>query len=115
MHTNQFFAEVIEIVNQIDKSIIESLAIELKALRDRSGRLFILGVGGSAANSSYGAITKFAFDLSSKISETLRWPELSIISVHTLKPLDNNGTWEELIDAHGISINKMLKKITESI
>jgi len=53
MHTNQFFAEVIEIVNQIDKSIIESLAIELKALRDRSGRLFILGVGGSAANSSH--------------------------------------------------------------
>ena len=53
MHTNQFFAEVIEITNQIDKSIIESLAIELKALRDRSGRLFILGVGGSAANSSH--------------------------------------------------------------
>ena len=53
MHVNQFFTEVLEIAKQIDKSLIECLASELKALRDRSGRLFIIGVGGSAGNSSH--------------------------------------------------------------
>ena len=52
-HVNKFFEEVLEIAEQIDKTLIEFLANELKALRDRSGRLFIIGVGGSAGNSSH--------------------------------------------------------------
>ncbi len=53
MHSNIFFDEVIKISQQINQDLIEQLAIELKNLREKSGRLFVLGVGGSAANSSH--------------------------------------------------------------
>ena len=53
MHTNSYFDEVIEISNQIDRDLIEKLAFELKNLRDQGGRLFVLGVGGSAGNCSH--------------------------------------------------------------
>ena len=53
MHTKTFFKEVVEIAEQIDHDAIETLAHELKDLRERNGRLFILGVGGSAGNCSH--------------------------------------------------------------
>jgi D-sedoheptulose 7-phosphate isomerase len=53
MHTKTFFQEVQKIANLIDVNQIESMANQLKSLRDRSGRLFLLGVGGSAANCSH--------------------------------------------------------------
>ena len=53
MHTTLFFNEVVQIAQQIDLNAIETLAHELKDLRERNGRLFILGVGGSAGNCSH--------------------------------------------------------------
>ena len=53
MHTKQYFEEVVAIAKSIDVSAIEKLVTELVALRDRGGRLFFLGVGGSAANCSH--------------------------------------------------------------
>ncbi len=53
MHTNVYFDEVAKIASQIDKVMIQKLAHELKDLRDRGGRLFFLGVGGSAGNCSH--------------------------------------------------------------
>lgn len=53
MHSRIFFDEVIKISQQINQDLIEQLAIELKNLREKKGRLFVLGVGGSAANSSH--------------------------------------------------------------
>src|SRR6266852_4283805 len=53
MHPKTFFDEVIEIARSIDVAGIENLARELAALRERGGRLFFLGVGGSAANCSH--------------------------------------------------------------
>ena len=52
-HVNQYFKQVSTIANLIDKEQIESLAFELINLRKRGGRLFMLGVGGSAANCSH--------------------------------------------------------------
>ena len=49
-HAATFFEQAARICAQIDHALVERLALELKALRDRDGRLFILGVGGSAAN-----------------------------------------------------------------
>ena len=49
-HSATYFAEVAEIAAAIDQSAIERLAGELSALRERGGRLFVVGVGGSAAN-----------------------------------------------------------------
>jgi D-sedoheptulose 7-phosphate isomerase len=50
MHTQTYFNEVAKVAEAIDKSAIERLAEELVALRERQGRLFFLGVGGSAGN-----------------------------------------------------------------
>jgi len=50
MHVKNYFEEVQKVAQAIDIGEIEKLANELKALRDRGGRLFFLGVGGSAGN-----------------------------------------------------------------
>jgi D-sedoheptulose 7-phosphate isomerase len=52
-HASDFFAESTAICAQIDLAKIETLATELAALRDRKGRLFLIGVGGSAGNCSH--------------------------------------------------------------
>jgi len=48
-----FLAEVQQITAQLDASAIERCVDELARVRERGGRLFILGVGGSAANASH--------------------------------------------------------------
>jgi len=53
MHSSTFFAEVAKIAQAIDAAGVETLARELADLRQRGGRLFFLGVGGSAANCSH--------------------------------------------------------------
>src|SRR5262245_2617951 len=52
-HAETFFQQVARIASEIDRDAIERLAGELKALRERGGRLFLLGVGGSAGNCSH--------------------------------------------------------------
>ena len=52
-HARQYFAEVAAVAAAIDLDAIEAMAVELAALRARGGRLFCLGVGGSAANCSH--------------------------------------------------------------
>src|SRR5882672_5402238 len=52
-HATRFFSEISDIVARIDISKIEKMAQELAALRERHGRLFLLGVGGSAGNCSH--------------------------------------------------------------
>ena len=52
-HCAKFFKEVGEIAKAIDVSKIEELVAALAELRARDGRLFLLGVGGSAANCSH--------------------------------------------------------------
>ncbi len=49
----QHLKETAEIVGQINPADCEKCVAELKAVRERGGRLFILGVGGSAANASH--------------------------------------------------------------
>ena len=52
-YAKQFFASVGRIATEIDLPTIEKMAAELAALRARGGRLFLLGVGGSAGNCSH--------------------------------------------------------------
>ena len=49
----QFLQESTEIINKLDISQIEMAVKLLSMLRSQNGRLFILGVGGSAANASH--------------------------------------------------------------
>src|SRR5262252_6863894 len=48
-----FLAEVREIADRLDAESIEKAVALLVAVRSRAGRLFVLGVGGSAANASH--------------------------------------------------------------
>jgi len=50
---HNFLAEVQQVAAQLDASAIERCVDELTRVRERGGRLFILGVGGSAANASH--------------------------------------------------------------
>lgn len=52
-HVAQFFADVQSICSKLDFPVLERLTQELVQLRDRGGRLFLLGIGGSAANCSH--------------------------------------------------------------
>lgn len=52
-HAVQFLAEARQITETIDSETIERIASGLADLRARGGRLFLLGVGGSAANCSH--------------------------------------------------------------
>ena len=74
-HSAIYLKEVAEISQLIDPAEIERLASNLKALRDRGGRLFVIGVGGSAGNASH-AVNDFrklcgieAYSVTDNISE----------------------------------------------
>ena len=51
--SRQFLAEAAEIISRLDERAIERVVRLLADTRDAGGRLFILGVGGSAANASH--------------------------------------------------------------
>jgi D-sedoheptulose 7-phosphate isomerase len=52
-YVKQFIEEAVFILNQVDQSAVERTADLLLELRERAGRLFILGVGGGAGNASH--------------------------------------------------------------
>jgi len=52
-YTRQHLDEAGAIIQKLDESAIERVVEALRTARDRGGRLFILGVGGSAANASH--------------------------------------------------------------
>jgi D-sedoheptulose 7-phosphate isomerase len=51
--SREFLDETIHIVRLIDAEAVDRLALGLGSVRDRGGRLFILGVGGSAGHASH--------------------------------------------------------------
>jgi len=52
-YSAQHLAETRDIVAALDPALMERIVEGLAAVRERGGRLFILGVGGSAANASH--------------------------------------------------------------
>ena len=52
-HTERYFTYAATVAASIDPAAVERLAQALVALREGGGRLFLLGVGGSAANCSH--------------------------------------------------------------
>src|SRR5213083_3463220 len=49
-HAERYLAQAGDICRAVDAAVVERLAEALIDLRARAGRLFVLGVGGSAAN-----------------------------------------------------------------
>jgi D-sedoheptulose 7-phosphate isomerase len=52
-HTTDYIQDAVQILTQLDVQTVDRMVNMLVKLRDRGGRLFILGVGGSAANASH--------------------------------------------------------------
>lgn len=52
-HSQRFLQQTAEIANRVDPLAVERMVDGLVSLRERGGRLFLLGVGGSAANCSH--------------------------------------------------------------
>jgi D-sedoheptulose 7-phosphate isomerase len=70
--TQTYIAEAIEILNKLDVASIEKTVGVLAQTREQGGRLFMLGVGGSAANASH-AVNDFR----------------KIVGIETYAPTDN--------------------------
>lgn len=68
----QYIAESIEILQKLEEAAIEKMVAVLAATRASGGRLFMLGVGGSAANASH-AVNDFR----------------KIVGIETYAPTDN--------------------------
>src|SRR2546422_4082476 len=88
MHSETFFDEVVKIAQSIDAAGVENLATELAALRERGGRLFFLGVGGSAANASH-AVNDFR-----KIAQIEAYTPTDNVSELTARV--NDESWESV-------------------
>jgi D-sedoheptulose 7-phosphate isomerase len=52
-HTRAFLRQAVEICGRLDVGAIDELAARIARLRDGGGRLFVLGVGGSAGNAGH--------------------------------------------------------------
>ena len=52
-YIERYFMEASAIMDSIDKNVIEDMITRLANLRKNGGRLFLLGVGGSAGNASH--------------------------------------------------------------
>ncbi|MGE5208609.1 MAG: SIS domain-containing protein [Alphaproteobacteria bacterium] len=52
-YSKKHLSEAVEIISKLDPALCEKAVELLAAVRARGGRLFILGVGGSAANASH--------------------------------------------------------------
>lgn len=52
-YIDSYLSEVIEIVKQIDKTAVNKMVDLILEVRKNNGRLFMLGVGGGAANASH--------------------------------------------------------------
>ena len=53
IYSQEFLKQTANIAEMIDYSCVDRISIALAGLRDRGGRLFLIGVGGSAANCSH--------------------------------------------------------------
>jgi D-sedoheptulose 7-phosphate isomerase len=86
-----FLAEAAEIIAKLDVSSIEKAAHLLAATRSSGGRLFILGVGGSAANASH-AVNDFR-----KIAGIEAYAPTDNVSELTARA--NDEGWASIFDA----------------
>jgi D-sedoheptulose 7-phosphate isomerase len=50
---NSFFLESIKAINKIDKHILDDMCEAISELKKTKGRIFFLGIGGSAGNASH--------------------------------------------------------------
>ena len=90
-YARQHLEETAQVVARLDVQAIERMAEELAAVRARGGRLFLLGVGGSAANCSH-AVNDFR-----KIAGIEAYTPVDNVSELTART--NDEGWETIFAA----------------
>lgn len=90
-YTQQHISETIEVLSLLDQNSVEALVSELVDLRLRGGRLFIIGVGGSAGNASH-AVNDFR-----KLAEIETYTPTDNVSELTARA--NDEGWETTFEA----------------
>jgi len=100
-YTTQFIAEATEILAKIDQQAIEKTVALLSDLRARGGRLFFLGVGGSAANCSH-AVNDFR-----KIAQIEAYAPTDNVSELTART--NDDGWETVF-VNWLKVSKLSRK-----
>ena len=53
MFSKKYFKDISEISSNLETNKVDALAKSLKKIRDQKGRIFFLGIGGSAGNCSH--------------------------------------------------------------
>lgn len=87
-YTTEYIAEASQILTQLDITAIDRMVALLGELRERGGRLFFLGVGGSAANASH-AVNDFR-----KIAQIEAYSPTDNVSELTARV--NDESWESV-------------------
>ena len=87
-YTTEYIAEASQILARLDTVAIERMVALLVELRERGGRLFFLGVGGSAANASH-AVNDFR-----KIAQIEAYTPTDNVSELTARV--NDESWESV-------------------
>jgi D-sedoheptulose 7-phosphate isomerase len=100
-HTTQFLADATRILAQVDRQNIDRIVGLLAELRTRGGRLFFLGVGGSAANCSH-AVNDFR-----KIAQIEAYAPTDNVSELTART--NDDGWESVF-VNWLRVSKLSRK-----
>lgn len=120
-YSERYLAEVAELAGQVSRDDMEAMATGIAAVRERGGRLFILGVGGGAGHASH-AVNDFrkiahleSYAPSDNVSElTARtndegWETTYVEWLRTSRISDRDGVLVFSVGGgsreHGISMN----------
>ena len=90
-HSDRYFAAVAELATALDVDAVDAMARGLAALRDRGGRLFVLGAGGGAGHASH-AVNDFR-----KLCEIESYAPTDNVSELTART--NDDGWESTFRA----------------
>jgi D-sedoheptulose 7-phosphate isomerase len=97
-HTTEYIADAVKILHQLSATAIDKMVELLVDLRTRGGRLFFLGVGGSAANCSH-AVNDFR-----KIVQIEAYAPTDNVSELTART--NDEGWETVF-VHWLRVSKL--------
>jgi len=98
---DQHLQEVKEISETIDREVVHKFVQELESLRNSGGRLFILGVGGSAGNAAH-AVNDFR-----KLAGIEAYAPTDNVSEITART--NDEGWETIFDSY-LQTSKLRKE-----
>ena len=101
MFVLKYFEEVKRIAENIDHKLIDELVLAIQDLRSKKGRIFFLGVGGSAANCSH-AVNDFR-----KLCDIECYAPVDNVSELTARTNDEgwNSVFSEWLKISKMSIN----------